>query len=93
MVNTKWPCQWGMSHIWVNLKKGDDSKSGLSPEEAIKTVERLDELLDELYEYEVAEDESWIKCLKCGKTSYHSMDIAHKYCGVCHKFHIQKRGI
>ena len=39
--------------------------------------------------YEVAEDKSWIKCMKCGKTSYNTMDVKHLYCGSCRKFHIQ----
>lgn len=36
---------------------------------------------------EVAEDKTWIKCLICNKTSYHTMDITYLYCGHCHKFH------
>jgi hypothetical protein len=25
----------------------------------------------------------WITCPKCGRTSYHSKDIAERYCGAC----------
>jgi len=28
-----------------------------------------------------------ITCLICNKTSYHPMDVQHKYCGNCNKFH------
>jgi hypothetical protein len=28
-----------------------------------------------------------IRCLLCGKTSYHRMDIAQRYCGHCQVFH------
>jgi hypothetical protein len=28
-----------------------------------------------------------ITCPDCGMTSYHPEDIAHRYCGKCHKFH------
>jgi hypothetical protein len=28
-----------------------------------------------------------IKCLMCGMTSYHPMDVKEKYCGNCHQFH------
>lgn len=28
-----------------------------------------------------------IKCLDCGKTSYHPKDRENKYCGHCNKFH------
>ena len=28
-----------------------------------------------------------IRCLECGRTSYHPGDIQEKYCGNCHKFH------
>ena len=32
--------------IYWDIKKGDDNKSGLSPEEAVKTQKRVCELLD-----------------------------------------------
>ncbi|HEV8189489.1 MAG TPA: hypothetical protein VGP83_17170 [Pyrinomonadaceae bacterium] len=28
-----------------------------------------------------------IKCPHCGMISYHPQDIAHRYCGNCHRFH------
>lgn len=31
-----------------------------------------------------------IYCLKCGKTSYNPTDIAQKYCGHCHQFHVEE---
>ncbi len=37
--------------------------------------------------YELAIDESWIKCLTCGKTSYHPKDVEYCYCGHCNKYH------
>lgn len=39
----------------------------------------------------VAEDQSWIKCLKCNMTSYNSNDVAALYCGHCHRFHQEGR--
>ncbi len=29
----------------------------------------------------------WIRCLKCGRTSFNAKDIEQKYCGACHSFH------
>jgi hypothetical protein len=26
-------------------------------------------------------------CPRCGRTSYHPMDVANRYCGACHVFH------
>ncbi len=37
--------------------------------------------------HEVAPDNSWIKCLVCGMVSYHPMDVAQLYCGLCHDYH------
>ncbi|MEW6304867.1 MAG: hypothetical protein AB1705_15435 [Verrucomicrobiota bacterium] len=37
--------------------------------------------------YELVNDGAAIKCLRCGMTSYHPQDVAHKYCGNCHVFH------
>jgi len=40
--------------------------------------------------YEIGKNEKgerYIKCLTCGMASYHPQDIAHLYCGKCHKFH------
>ena len=31
--------------VWWDVKKGDDAKSGLSQEEAVKTQERVNEIL------------------------------------------------
>lgn len=28
-----------------------------------------------------------IKCLMCGRVSYHPQDIAHLFCGRCNKWH------
>lgn len=36
------------------------------------------------------EHQQFIKCLACGKTSYHPDDVKHLYCGHCNKFHGQK---
>lgn len=30
-----------------------------------------------------------ITCLRCGTTSHHPEDVAHKYCGHCHVFHAE----
>jgi ribosomal protein L37E len=32
-----------------------------------------------------------IRCLTCGRTSYHPEDVRHKYCGHCHIFHDKDR--
>jgi hypothetical protein len=37
--------------------------------------------------YELAPDGSWIKCLRCGTTSWNTGDVQHRYCGKCHAFH------
>lgn len=38
--------------------------------------------------YELSLDEtSWIKCLRCGLTSYNANDIHHRFCGRCKHFH------
>lgn len=39
--------------------------------------------------YEIVEsgDQTGIKCLVCGMTSYNPNDVANKYCGHCHRFH------
>lgn len=33
----------------------------------------------------------YIRCLDCGRTSYHPVDISERYCGYCHEFHSIKR--
>ena len=37
--------------------------------------------------YTIAADGGSITCHRCGLTSYHPMDVAHRYCGACHRFH------
>lgn len=37
--------------------------------------------------YEIVENGKAIKCLRCGKTSWHFEDVRHLYCGMCHQFH------
>ena len=32
-------------------------------------------------------NEPSITCPKCHRTSFHSEDITHSYCGYCHEFH------
>jgi len=39
------------------------------------------------YEFVMQEGCRGIRCLRCGKTSYHAMDIAERYCVHCHYFH------
>src|SRR5262245_29252811 len=34
--------------------------------------------------------ESYIRCLFCGRKSFHPADIEHHYCGFCHIFHDNK---
>lgn len=29
----------------------------------------------------------WIRCKKCEMKSFNTLDISHRYCGRCHKFH------
>lgn len=29
----------------------------------------------------------WIKCLLCGRTSHHRVDVVKKYCSHCNMFH------
>ena len=45
------------------------------------------------YEIVTSEDGKYtgIKCLDCGRTSYHPVDIKEKYCGFCHEFHSTKQ--
>jgi ribosomal protein L37E len=38
-------------------------------------------------DYTIAPDASWIKCHRCGRTSYNRNDVAQRYCGFCHRFH------
>jgi hypothetical protein len=38
-------------------------------------------------EYTISPDGGSITCHRCGLTSYHPMDVAHRYCGGCHRFH------
>lgn len=37
--------------------------------------------------YELPPGRDPITCPKCGRTSYHPVDIEKKYCGACHEFH------
>lgn len=39
--------------------------------------------------FEMVEDRgsTGIKCLRCGRTSFHPQDVEHRYCGHCHEFH------
>jgi hypothetical protein len=37
--------------------------------------------------YTIAPDGSSIRCHRCGRTSYHREDVAHRYCGFCKRFH------
>lgn len=37
--------------------------------------------------YEIVEGGKAIKCLRCGRTSWHPEDVSHRYCGACHAFH------
>jgi ribosomal protein L37E len=37
--------------------------------------------------YTIAPDASWIRCHRCGRTSYNRNDVAQRYCGFCHRFH------
>jgi hypothetical protein len=37
--------------------------------------------------YTIAPDGSWITCHRCGRRSFHRMDVAHRYCGFCKLFH------
>lgn len=29
-----------------------------------------------------------ITCPRCGRTSYNPNDVAHRYCGACHAYHV-----
>lgn len=39
--------------------------------------------------YEIIDDDRGkaIKCLICGRTSWHPEDVCHRYCGACMVFH------
>ena len=37
--------------------------------------------------FEIVEDGRAIKCLLCGRTSWHPKDVEHRYCGNCEVFH------
>lgn len=39
------------------------------------------------YAFVVVDGFHGIRCLRCGKTSYHGEDIRQRYCGHCHHFH------
>lgn len=39
------------------------------------------------YELITLREQHGIKCLRCGMTSFHPIDIANRYCGRCHIFH------
>ena len=34
-----------------------------------------------------------IACPKCGRVSYNLNDVANRYCGACHMFHKDLRGL
>ena len=36
--------------------------------------------------YEISVEGEWIRCLICGLTSYNPNDVAHHYCGNCHRY-------
>src|SRR5579863_2572955 len=46
----------------------------------------MTEPLSEPITYEIVEGPG-IKCLVCGHTSYHPMDLSERYCGFCHRDH------
>lgn len=33
--------------------------------------------------YELSPDRTWIRCLRCGRTSHHPGDVENLYCGAC----------
>lgn len=37
--------------------------------------------------YAIVADGKAIKCLTCGRTSWHPEDVKNKYCGNCREFH------
>lgn len=37
--------------------------------------------------YTIGVNGKWIACHKCGRVSYNSNDVEHRYCGHCHQFH------
>ena len=37
--------------------------------------------------YEIIDSGKAIHCLICGMTSYSPMDVLHRFCGRCHRFH------
>jgi hypothetical protein len=37
--------------------------------------------------YSIGDDGRSITCLRCGRTSHNPNDVAHRYCGYCHRFH------
>ena len=41
------------------------------------------------YRLIVSDGYAAIRCLICGKTSYHPKDIEHRYCGFCRRFHAE----
>lgn len=40
--------------------------------------------------YEISDDrgETYIRCLQCGKASYHPSDVRARYCGNCKLWHV-----
>jgi ribosomal protein L37E len=32
--------------------------------------------------------DAWIYCRRCGRRSFNRNDIAARYCGYCHEFHV-----
>lgn len=39
-----------------------------------------------IHNFTLADDNSWLRCGECGKTSYNLNDVKMRYCGHCHTF-------
>jgi ribosomal protein L37E len=39
------------------------------------------------WDHDAPEKPSLITCPKCGRTSYHPMDVNERFCGVCDQWH------
>lgn len=71
-------CCWAENRL-ANLDGPDWETIGMCPE--------CKEHCEFIGDYELADDDSWIKCNKCDKTSYSKEDVKNLYCGSCHEFH------